>query len=147
MRRTIIFAIFPSSCASTSIWALSVSISSKTSPVENESPVDPLMSLTIHRLHKVFLAFPLPSFTFQLAMFPSVIVGDIAGIVKFCAARDFEVLRNPSMEFSSLSIEICSGKSLLGRLTNLEMGHCETTTEPKALQRLYMLLKGKPFPF
>ena len=29
----------------------------------------------------------LPSLTFQLAMFPSVIVGDIAGIVKFWAAR------------------------------------------------------------
>lgn len=35
---TIILAICPSSCASTSIWALSVSISRSTSPVEKESP-------------------------------------------------------------------------------------------------------------
>ena len=38
-RSTVIFAILPSSCASTSIWALSVSISSRTSPVEKDSPV------------------------------------------------------------------------------------------------------------
>lgn len=40
--------------------ALSVSISRMTSPVEKESP----------------------SFTFQLAIFPSVMVGDMAGMVK-----------------------------------------------------------------
>ena len=67
-----IFAIIPSSWASTSIVALSVSISSRTSPVENESP----------------------SFTFQLAMFPSVIVGDIAGMVKFCASSKYEAVAN-----------------------------------------------------
>lgn len=45
--------------------ALSVSISRSTSPVEKESP----------------------SLTFQLAMFPSVMVGDMAGMVKLCASR------------------------------------------------------------
>ena len=30
----------------------------------------------------------LPSFTFQLVIFPSVIVGDMAGIVKLCADKD-----------------------------------------------------------
>ena len=53
-----IFASTPSSCASTSIVALSVSISTSTSPAANVSP----------------------SLSFQLAMPPSVIVGDIAGI-------------------------------------------------------------------
>lgn len=32
---------------------------------------------------------PSPSLIFQLAMFPSVIVGDMAGIKKFWAARHF----------------------------------------------------------
>ncbi len=30
----------------------------------------------------------IPSLTFQLAMFPSVIVGDMAGMVKLCAANE-----------------------------------------------------------
>ena len=60
-----ILAMIPSSCASTSMVALSVSISRSTSPVEKESP----------------------SFTFQDAMLPSVIVGDMAGIVKLCGSE------------------------------------------------------------
>lgn len=60
-----ILAMIPSSCASTSMVALSVSISRSTSPVEKESP----------------------SFTFQDEMLPSVIVGDIAGIVKLCGSE------------------------------------------------------------
>ena len=60
-----IFAMIPSSCASTSMVALSVSISRSTSPVEKASP----------------------SFTFQEEMLPSVIVGDMAGIVKLWASE------------------------------------------------------------
>ena len=47
-RSTVIFAIIPSSCASTSIWALSVSISKRTSPVEKDSPARSKIS-TIQR--------------------------------------------------------------------------------------------------
>ena len=43
----------------------------------------------------------LPSLTFQLAMFPSVIVGDIAGIVKFCAARVLEHFWKPMRSISN----------------------------------------------
>lgn len=82
MEITVILAILPSSCASTSIWALSVSISRRTSPVEKESPARSDMS-TIHSMGSWPLTDCLPSLTFQLAMFPSVIVGDIAGIVNF----------------------------------------------------------------
>lgn len=39
------------------------------------------------------LLAPQPSVTFQLAMFPSVIVGDIAGIVKLWAANGLGVAR------------------------------------------------------
>lgn len=64
---TMILAMMPSSCASTSICALSVSTSSSASPATNSSP----------------------SLTFHDAMFPSVIVGDSAGMVKLWAARTF----------------------------------------------------------
>ena len=101
----------PSSCASTSIWALSVSISSKTSPVEKESPANRLMSFDV-RLHTVFPMFSIPSLTFQVAMFPSVIVGDMAGIVKFCAASDFEAQRNPSIDISRLSYVLYSVRAM-----------------------------------
>lgn len=56
-----ILNIMPSSWASTSIVALSVSISSRTSPATNLSP----------------------SLTRQAAMLPSVMVGERAGMVKF----------------------------------------------------------------
>ena len=46
------------------------------------------------------LADYVPSLTFQLAMFPSVIVGDIAGIVKFWPARILEQLRSPTKRIS-----------------------------------------------
>ncbi len=36
---------------------------------------------------------------------------------------------------------------LWGMLADLEKGHCETMTGSRALQRLYMLLQGKPYPF
>ena len=114
MRHTIIFAIFPSSCASTSICALSVSISSNTSPVANESPSHKMISLdNVYSEQTVCQAFPSPSLTFQLAMFPSVIVGDIAGIVKFCAARGFGALWNPRWELSR-PLDVCSGRRALG---------------------------------
>ena len=44
----------------------------------------------------------LPSLTFQLAMLPSVMVGDMAGIVKFWAARHREQLLNPVDEQISI---------------------------------------------
>ena len=87
---TVILAITPSSCASTSICALSVSTSSSTSPAEKESPVDGVRSqFTLNVRGKLEAsqsscdAHSVPSLTFQLAIFPSVIVGDKAGIVKF----------------------------------------------------------------
>ena len=40
----------------------------------------------------------------------------MAGIVKFWAARDFEALQNPSMEFSRLSHAICSAKRAFGQV-------------------------------
>ncbi len=63
---TRILPIVPSSTASTSIVALSVSISHKTSPDSTESPSD----------------------LSHLASVPSVIVGDSAGIVMFIGIRD-----------------------------------------------------------
>jgi len=95
-------------------------------------------------LQTMLQAFPLPSLTFQLAMFPSVIVGDMAGIVRFCAARDFEALRKPSWRLAS---SLIPGGELKGRSTNLEKGHCEATTGLKASQHLYMLLQGRSYPF
>ena len=75
---TVILATIPSSCASTSICALSVSISNKTSPVEKVSPFTQFNQL-VGNLQSTYS----PSLTFQLAMLPSVIVGDMAGMVKF----------------------------------------------------------------
>jgi len=63
--------------------ALSVSISSITSPAENESPGCALISAYFQTL----LVFSIPSFNFQLAMLPSVIVGDSDGMEKFEAAH------------------------------------------------------------
>jgi len=40
----------------------------------------------------------LPSLTFQLAIFPSVIVGDIAGIVKFWATSVLALLWKPTAQ-------------------------------------------------
>lgn len=43
----------------------------------------------------LFSQFILPSFSFQLAMLPSVIVGDIEGMEKFEAAHAAGVLLKP----------------------------------------------------
>lgn len=48
---TIIFATIPSSCASTSMWALSVSISRRTSPAENASPTHSNIISAPHHTH------------------------------------------------------------------------------------------------
>ena len=69
-----ILTMIPSSCASTSMVALSVSISRSTSPAEKDSP----------------------SLILQLAMLPSVMVGERAGMVKFWAARSAAEAMNPS---------------------------------------------------
>ena len=68
---TTIFARTPSSCASTSIWALSVSISRRMSPDLNDCPAPLWPDLLICK----------PSCIFHDAMLPSVMVGDMAGIL------------------------------------------------------------------
>ena len=61
----------------------------------------------------------LPALTFQLAMFPSVIVGDIAGIVKFWPARILGQLRKPTKIISQSIIILAEANEVWDIWTDL----------------------------
>lgn len=77
----------------------------------------------------------LPSLTFQLAMFPSVIVGDMAGIVRFCAASDLEALRKPITEVSRLS-DRCSRRRAVRQVDEPRKGPLQGSDRLESLTAL-----------